>query len=172
MTWNPETWTPGQVVSADDMNEQLRDQLELILPDGPEWQDWTPTLTDLTLGNGTVVARYLQVGGLVAAQFRMTFGSTSAITSTSPRVALPLPYADTYEASRPFGQAWFRDEGTASFIGWVESAAAGGGGEARLNFRRYTVSGSNLVTSSISSTTPFTWTTTDKLAFNTVYEID
>lgn len=59
---------------------------------------YTPTLTNITLGNGTLTARYKLVDGLVFFEVSILYGSTTAITtpdSTSdytlrPRVSLPL----------------------------------------------------------------------------------
>jgi hypothetical protein len=49
---------------------------------------YTPTWTNLTIGNGTNNFRYAQVGNLVHYYGQLTFGST---TSTSSSATLPLP---------------------------------------------------------------------------------
>lgn len=60
--------------------------------DGAAWTGFTPAWTNLTVGNGTNVGRYKQIGKTCVFQLRMAFGSTSAI-GTSPAVALPLAAA-------------------------------------------------------------------------------
>ena len=45
----------------------------------PTGSAWTPTLTNLTLGNGAVVARYQLAGDTCNFRFRFTLGSTSAV---------------------------------------------------------------------------------------------
>lgn len=58
------------------------------------WQTWVPMLTNLTLGNGTVLAKYRQVGRTVDFRFRLVLGSTSAV-GTDPKFTLPTtPSAD------------------------------------------------------------------------------
>jgi hypothetical protein len=47
---------------------------------GLTYAAWTPTLTGITAGNGTTVARYAQSGKFVTGSFKFTLGSTSAIT--------------------------------------------------------------------------------------------
>lgn len=57
---------------------------------GGTWAAWTPTYTNLTLGNGTVVARYAQVGKIVTAYYKLTYGSTTSITGSIPTITLPI----------------------------------------------------------------------------------
>lgn len=57
------------------------------------WTTWTPTLTSMAQGNGTVTARYIQVGQTVDFSFKFVLGSTSTV-SASPRFTLPTtPYS-------------------------------------------------------------------------------
>jgi len=44
------------------------------------WTAYTPTWTNLTVGNGTVDARYTQVGKTFTAKVKIIFGSTTTIT--------------------------------------------------------------------------------------------
>lgn len=55
------------------------------------WTTWTPTYTSITVGNGTVVARYCQIGKIVHVFWRLTCGSTSS-WSNDPRFTLPVNY--------------------------------------------------------------------------------
>jgi hypothetical protein len=57
------------------------------------WSSWSPTLTNLTLGNGTHSALYRQVGKTVDFIWSITLGSTSAV-GTAPKFTLPVaPHA-------------------------------------------------------------------------------
>jgi hypothetical protein len=57
------------------------------------WQAWVPTLTNLTIGNGTIVAGYTVVlGKTVRFFFRILFGSTTAVTG-APGFSLPINLA-------------------------------------------------------------------------------
>lgn len=46
------------------------------------WATWSPTLTNATLGNGTVTAKYIQIGKTVLYSFTFVLGSTSSISGT------------------------------------------------------------------------------------------
>lgn len=64
-------------------NATLSDLLNRIAAslDAP-WTTYTPTFAGITLGNGSAVARYKQVGSLMHWQGVITLGSTSVVTST------------------------------------------------------------------------------------------
>lgn len=64
---------------------------ELAIP----WTVYTPTLTNITLGNGTIVAKYKKIGSTVLFEVVLTFGTTTAFATVanytqSPRVSLPM----------------------------------------------------------------------------------
>ena len=87
MSWtDPRTWSDGETVDADMLNT-IRDALKAI---GDPWSAWTPTLTSLALGSGTLVARYLQAGRLVHFYFDFILGAGSAV-GTNPAFTLPVP---------------------------------------------------------------------------------
>lgn len=44
------------------------------------WTSYTTTYTNLTIGNGTTVSEYLEIGNLVLVRFLLTFGSTTSIS--------------------------------------------------------------------------------------------
>lgn len=58
------------------------------------WKSWTPTWTNLTVGNGTVAAKYTKIGKTVIANMQITLGSTSSvsglITFTLPLTAVSM----------------------------------------------------------------------------------
>lgn len=60
------------------------------------WSTYTPTLTNFTLGNGTLVARYLQVGKWLLYRLDVVGGTTS---SASGAVTVPLPGGLTAHSS-------------------------------------------------------------------------
>ena len=63
---------------------------EWATPAGISWTTWSPTYSNLTIGNGTVVARYAYSGGLVVVQWQLTWGSTTSFTG-APTIS-NLPY--------------------------------------------------------------------------------
>lgn len=54
-----------------------------------QWQAFTPSWNNLTLGNGTSVGRYVRIGNTVHAYYSLTFGSTTVVTG-GLYVALPI----------------------------------------------------------------------------------
>jgi hypothetical protein len=60
--------------------------VQLINPNA--WTSYTPTTSNLTLGNGTITAKYNVVGKTIFLAIRFVLGSTSAITG-SPTFTLP-----------------------------------------------------------------------------------
>lgn len=53
------------------------------------WTTWTPTWTNLTVGNATQDFRYKQYGKLVVVRGQITLGSTSSM-GNSPNFTLPV----------------------------------------------------------------------------------
>lgn len=58
------------------------------------WTAYTPTWTNLTVGNGTTSAYYVQLGKTVHVRIRFTFGSTS-VMGTNPIATLPVTASST-----------------------------------------------------------------------------
>jgi hypothetical protein len=119
---------------------------------------YTPTYTNLTLGNGTVTARYGQSGKFVFVDYKLVWGSTTSMTN-GVRISLPV----TAQGTQGQGSAYILDAATAEFISQV-----------RLNSTTdvaiiMTQSGSN-VAAQMTNTFPMTWTTNDELRFTLVYE--
>ena len=53
------------------------------------WTAWTPTLTNITLGNGILNCKYKVIGKTVFFRFQLVLGSTSAI-GTNPQFSPPV----------------------------------------------------------------------------------
>jgi hypothetical protein len=124
------------------------------------WTSYTPTLTNLTLGNGSVTARYRQIGKIVDVFFLFTLGSTSAVGS-GPQFSLPI----TGVNDSIIYNAYFQDAGTNTFLG-------------NLNLQATTatvfcanVAGTYPSYAGVSATVPFTWTTNDFIKALFSYEV-
>lgn len=128
------------------------------------WQSWTPTLTNLTLGNGTVTGAYTQIGKTIIGRLRFTFGSTSSITG-APIFSTPVTASSAYTTAHMIGTAYLEDLSTAAFYGFVKLNTT-----TTLEVNPGGTSGSYLAQSSITSTVPFTWATGDFLAATFMYE--
>ncbi len=157
-------WTSvGELVTSAKMNT--------VFPAGlATWQAWTPSYSNFTVGNGTVVARYQHVGKIVVARFRWVFGSTSTIDSSTNNITLPVTTQTTGSGYTSLAvsigiAALFDDSITRTFTGDMAFNST-------TTTRPFVhqVDGTYAFSAGISSTTPFTWTTSDILSFVVVYE--
>lgn len=87
-----------------------------FLGDNLPWQTWSPTLANLTLGNGAVVAKYARVGNTVHLKFKFTLGTTSAV-GTGPTFTTPVTAAAA-ENERAQLLATFQDTGASLIYGY------------------------------------------------------
>lgn len=70
---------------------------KLVASSGSGWayQTYSPTWTNLTVGNGTLVARYQQTGKNLYIRIELTFGTTTTV-SGSIGVSLPVTAVSSY----------------------------------------------------------------------------
>lgn len=135
--------------------------LEAAFPLGvAAWTAWTPTLANLTLGNGTQTARYQRIGRLIVFRYKLVLGSTSAV-GTGPTFTLPVAATGYTSLQDCIGPVVLIDTGTANYTGQA--------------FTNNTVAAmymlnSTATLSAITATFPFTWTTNDVLACTGTYE--
>ncbi len=136
---------------------------------GGAWTAFTPSWTNLTVGNGTNVAAYSQSGKTVTVRFAFILGSTSSV-GTTPRFNLPVTAAtqySTYPTAFLTGNVSLNDSGTNTFTGlalmWNTTEIAV---MAQNSSATYVTWGSSGVT----ATVPFTWTTGDGIYGQFYYE--
>lgn len=163
---DPPLATAGTVAPATLWNTYIKDNFDFLFPTDGSWTTWSPSYANLTVGNGTVVARYFQVGKLVVARWTITFGSTSTM-GTGPTVSMPVTAASTgyVLADHSLGPCSILDSGTARFEGQVYYNST-----TTVLLTVSTASGTNLTQGQITSTVPMTWTTSDKVSFLATYE--
>ncbi len=131
----------------------------------PGWQDYTPTYNNLTIGNGTVVARYQQIGTLVTVHFVFTLGSTSAV-GTAPDVSTPVTAASSYTVLHNIvGLGRYKEDGGSGFLGYVRLSTTD-----IIRLQTETVTGNNPTETNLSATLPHTWGTSDIISFTATYE--
>jgi hypothetical protein len=132
---------------------------------GLEWAGtyttYTPTFVNFTLGNGTAVGRYLQIGKVVLVEIKVTLGSTSSMGS-DPYVLLPVNAAMTTSVQ---ANVTLQDAGTGEYVG-----AAGNPYADSLRLFAVGASGSYANYVLITSTVPFTWATNDVFSIRATYE--
>ena len=121
-----------------------------------DWQSYTPALTNLTLGNGTLDSYYRRVNDTAEIYIYFQMGSTS-VMGTSPTFGLPSGLSrDGAKQNnlQSLGAALCEDAGT---------AANNTGGIVRSTSNTLYIFGYGFTV--INATTPFTWTTGDKISF-------
>jgi len=129
------------------------------------WTTWTPTYTNLTLGNGVVTARYVQIGDTVIATWHLVWGSTTALSSGTMRVSMPVNAHSRYEGSDHIGVANMREVGGSQYAGHVRVWD-----ENEFHVVVHQVDGTYAITVSTTGSIPFTWGDTDIATFTAIYE--
>ena len=126
------------------------------------------TISNVTLGNATIVARYARVNNLVHYWGNLVFGSTTSVTGSGFNLKLPInAYASIQNTFLPMGLSKFVDASAGLVVNgtFVPTGTA--------NLFAFQVSNSNTTyvgDTSPSSTVPFTWTTSDRIQWNIYYE--
>lgn len=138
--------------------------VETVLTDSySTWTAWTPTFTNLTIGNGTIDAKYVRIAGTIVFRCRVTLGSTSSIGG-SVTFSLPVTAVNIGTES-PIGQAIYIDTGTGQTVGGVEFSSTTTG-----VLILHAASTSYITRAALSATAPHSWASTDILRFNGTYE--
>ena len=129
------------------------------------WTTWTPTFTNLTLGNGTLSARYQKIGKTVNFQMNITFGST---TSISGLVIFSLPINATGVQGGLSSNIMGKGFDSSTTLNWA------------LKGRVYidlgyiyalNSAGTYLEEVPLNATAPITWATNDELGLSGSYEV-
>lgn len=149
--------------------DSLNNQINPTSVISNSWQSWTPTWTNLTVGNGVTVARYIQIGKTVHFQLNFTLGTTSAVGVT-PTVTLPVATSGSYITDSvngsQMGSFMFTDAAAAVYMGvgrlqttTIVTIAVLGAAATYVNHP-----------TGLTSTTPFTWGTGDIIHWSGTYE--
>lgn len=164
MAWTaPRTWVAGAVLTAAQLNTDVRDNLNAI----GVWNSWTPVLTatttNPTLGTGSVQSgNYIKYGQMLIVEGRITFG-TSGVAAGSGSYLISVPPSTTItptSAAIPLGQARILDS-SAVTIG-IANVYYQDGTHVGLNMpSTTTVGGFGTVTHA----TPMAWAASDSIDF-------
>ncbi len=145
----------GDIPTGDDW-KNVTDELTAI---SAAWTTWVPTLTNLTLGNGTVSGKYRRVGETGDLRFTFVLGSTSAV-GTNPQFSLPFTLNSALSSSGLFliGPATLVQSGVARRMGAIQADTATTVSFIQIN--------ATPAVASITATSPWTWATGDSLLCN------
>ena len=115
---------------------------------------WTPTLTNMTIGSGTVTATYTKIGRQINLYCKIILAADSTVDGAW--TFYNLPFATTYNQ---FGvRGVFYDNGTNFYPLWGYSISN------RIYVRE--TNGNSAISASI----PFTWANGDELHWSMIYE--
>lgn len=170
MAWTtPATWIAGEVLTAAQLNTQVRDNLREIGQTAgvaAAWTDFTPTLSGgWALGNSTYTARYIRTGRKIEFYAKISIGS-SATKGTTLTAALPVASQGDFSAVPGGLTASFADTGTAGYSGFVIASST----TAVTLGSGFLVATDRIQIGNITSTFPFTWVTGDEIRYGGVYE--
>lgn len=134
---------------------------------GWTWQTFTPTFANLTVGNGSVTARYTQTGKMVWVLLIFVLGTTSAV-GTDPAFTPPVPASALYSTA-----------GVNTVVGFgnmfANTAAAQGApyfnaSNASIHLGYYSPSSTSNTVAVTTATVPGTWTLNGQFTLNIFYE--
>jgi len=145
----PFPFTTGQVLTAAQMNSI------------GETVSYTPALTNITLGNGTMSARYVLINNFVHYEGKINFGTTTSISGTNPQIALPFASAQSFQIA---GSVIYADSGVATFSGLPFIISTG---TIYLYIQNFATTYGNEV--AVSATVPFTWGNADSITWSVHY---
>lgn len=134
---------------------------------GGAWQSWSPSYTGISVGNGTVTARYHRTGKKIVAVYTLLFGSTTSVTAGFPTFSLPVPAATTV-ANHQVGYFWsdYHRPGFNHHYGQGTIASGSTGIFGAIT----NVAGTYASESGISGSVPWTWQSNDRIYFFIEYE--
>jgi hypothetical protein len=155
---------PGDVLTAAEMNA-IGNNLDAI---GGAWTAYTPTWTNLTVGNATQDSRYIAAGRLVIVNLKITLGSTSSV-GTIPEFSLPENLDGSYTTGDTIGDLRLFDT-SADGVFWAKALPR----TALTGARPFVdqVNGTYNAPGVITATVPFTWATGDAISGTLIYESD
>ena len=134
---------------------------------GGAWSSWTPTWTNLTVGNGMVDFKYTRIGKTIHIRGKFVFGSTSSISGNVAFTA-PVNYHSGYNVRTVIGNLSIEDAGTASYFGYVRINDS-----ASSNLLQFGISNTGSTYASytaMTSSVPMTWANGDQLMISATYE--
>jgi hypothetical protein len=146
----PFPFTTGQVLTAAQMNSI------------GEVVSYTPALTNITLGNGTMSTRYVLINNFVHYEGKITFGSTTSITGSAPIINLPFIAAQSFQVA---GNVVYADVAVATYTGIPLQIGTGG---IYLFINNFATAYGNEV--ALNATIPFTWGTGDQIVWSVHYQ--
>ena len=146
----------------DDLNARLN-TIETL-----GWVSYTPTLTNLTVGNGTLSAKYMRQSKICTVRFVFTFGTTSSM-GTDPTLTLPFTAVALAAGANIMQEgvcALFDSSGSTYFYGYFAATST-----TTRTIRTANVAGTYPSAAQITSAVPMTWANLDQIAGQFTYDV-
>lgn len=124
-----------------------------------DWLAWVPQFTNLSIGNGTLTARYRITGQRAQYLWAFIFGNSGSAISGSVSHTLPFTRESAFSSLVvPAGVARLSDTGTGVFAG-----VSNFNGATSANIVAQGAGATYLTQNVLSSTVPHTWASTDEI---------
>lgn len=136
-----------------------------LVGSGTAWSSWSPSYTNITVGSGSVSAKYQQFGKTVFYRITIVFGAGMSIASGA-LISLPVTsVAIPGTADRQvIGYGTYQDTGTANYYAVVRWNTT-------TTMKLMSLDGANSTGyNTVSNTIPFTWVSTDEIHLHGMYE--
>lgn len=130
------------------------------------WSSWVPVWTNLSVGNGTINAKYQQIGKTVTARINLTLGSSSTVSGNISFTS-PIAAATDYAASQHVvGTFYAEDFGVAAYPGLVEFRSSA----TVCTLEVFGAAGTYVNMVATTGSIPFSWGNTDTISIVFTYE--
>jgi hypothetical protein len=162
-TTRPASPYDGQMIYETDTDRVLIWNNSAWVQSTGETVAYTPTWTNLTVGNGSNVGTYQLINKFVHVEGKLIFGSTTSITGSAAISTLPINSAMAFHVA---GSIVYSDSGVATYFGQPIIVGTDAFYCYISNFS--TTYGSEVP---VTSTVPFTWGTNDAITWSLNYRI-
>jgi hypothetical protein len=146
----------------DGVTSAVQTQIDNKLTTPGVWTSWTPTVSNCNVGNGTLSARYIQLGKLICFRFNFILGSTSSISGDFAFTPPPIIATATHTFSAVMVDAGINVY--LAFATWVGTMGD------PIYVRAVSAAGTYASFATTTATVPFTWGNTDIITCSGIYE--
>jgi hypothetical protein len=147
------TFTAGQVLTAAELNGI------------GTWTTFTPSWSNITVGNGVSTGRYSQINDMLFIKATFKLGSTSTM-GTNPGITIPGGFTAENAGQAQVGSVIYEDAGTATFLGsaFAESTTI-------LRFYVLNAAVAYAAWAVVTASVPMTWATNDVVGIDVMVKI-
>lgn len=122
---------------------------------------YTPTLNNITIGNGSVFGYSARSGGVIIDEILITFGSTTTVSGNISVAALPVSEYNSWSSLAGGFVSFYDSSATTTYQGIAITSGS------VITPMIENVSGTYPTLVSVNATVPFTWAVGDKLNIKT-----